>query len=108
MAWEWSHSQEAYSNCRENILHRDREWLEVVYAEWVVRRFLEDENDWDSDKYTESLEHAKTLAEDVLADYIWDAMEEQATCDNGGFNAWACPYGCGPHLVSFDKENDDA
>ena len=36
-----------------------------------------------------------------MVDHIWEWMsdEEARTCDNGGFNAWACPEGC--HTVSF-------
>jgi hypothetical protein len=42
------------------------------------------------------------MEKDLLVDAIWEDMEEWRTCDNGGFNAWACPSGC--HTVSFDSE----
>ena len=43
---------------------------------------------------------AKTLANDVLADAIWDfASNKLKDCDNGGHNAYVCPFHC--HEVPF-------
>jgi hypothetical protein len=36
MAWSWSHTGEAYENVKANIEAKPREWLEVVWAEWVA------------------------------------------------------------------------
>jgi len=44
----------------------------------------------------------------VLADFIWEQASEYATCDNGGFNAWMCPSGCGCHCVSFSPPDEPA
>lgn len=41
MAWEWSHTPEAYANAEANIRAKDRKWLETVYGEWHA----EDEED---------------------------------------------------------------
>lgn len=38
-----------------------------------------------------------------LAESIWSRMEELATCTNGGWEAYCCPFGCGPHMVSFSS-----
>lgn len=102
MVWSWSHTNEAYDNAEQNVRSQSREWLEVVYAEWEAR--IGDSDDMNQRKYDRALKKAKTLDDETLADYIWEKMSEQANCENGGFQAWACPYGCGPHLVSFDKE----
>jgi hypothetical protein len=107
MAWSWSHTQEAYDNAYNNLHHEGREWLEIVYAEWEASK-TDNEDDFepfDEELYDKALMKAKDLPDDVLVDYIYDQMSEQATCDNGGFNAWACPYGC--HTVSFDKEKEE-
>jgi hypothetical protein len=58
-------------------------------------------------RYERALKHAKTMPDDVLADFIWEKASEFATCDNGGFGAWMCPHGCGPHCVSFNPPEDD-
>ena len=109
MAWEWSHTNEAYSAACENVQNKDREWLEVCYAEWhAVEEYDEDSsragqidpNSFNEEKYNEALAESKDMSNDVLADYIWERMSDLATCDNGGFNAWACPSGC--HTVPFD------
>ncbi len=45
------------------------------------------------------------LCELDTADAIWQyASEDLRTCDNGGYNAWMCPWGC--HTVSFDGPDD--
>lgn len=103
MAWSWSHTAEAYENACENVHNRDRAWLEVVYAEWhACQSPSEDSEEFNQRKYNTALRRAKKLPTDVLADYIWERMSEYATCTNGGYEAYACPYGC--HLVSFDHE----
>ena len=35
------------------------------------------------------------------------ACLRQKTCDNGGWNAWMCPYGCHPHCVDFGPEDSE-
>lgn len=109
MVWSWSHSNEAYDNARNNLQQQDRRWLNVVYAEWETHRHNEegDDESFDEEKYEEALKKAEELDDDVLIDYIWDHMSEQAKCENGGFEAWACPYGCGCHTVSFDTNKED-
>ena len=102
MAWSWSHTDGAYINARENLNNLDREKLEVIFAEWKGKQAK-----WDNlhkHKYEKALVKAKTLPDDVLADFIWDKMEEQALCTNGGHEAHCCPFGCGCHMVSFSPE----
>jgi hypothetical protein len=119
MAWSWSHSPEAHQAAYENVHGKDREWLEVCFAEWhastnTYQRSIEplretrDETEsddicvnFDERKYNEALSRAKGLPNDVLAEQIWEWMELEATCDNGGHNAWACPSGC--HTVPFSS-----
>lgn len=110
MAWEWSHAQEAYSNARQNVQKRDRRWLEAVYAEWKTWDVRDDEDDteaFDQEAYEAASREARVLPDDTLADYVWERMEQQAICTNGGFMAHACPYGCCCHMVSFDLEDGD-
>ena len=91
---------------KKNVQNQPREWLEVVYADWFAcENPAENPDDFDQKKYNTALKRAKTMPEDVLADFIWEKMFEYATCTNGGWAAYACPYGCGCHLISFDREN---
>ena len=82
MAWSWSHSQEAYENARENLSTLDRETLEIIFAEW--------------------------RAAQGKGGIIHNHNDFN---DNGGFNAWMCPSGCGCHCVSFsppaEPENEE-
>ena len=109
MAWSWSHAPEAYDAAYKNVHNQTREWLEVCYAEWHALELDEngdlDTDSFNLDKYTDAIVETRELANDVLADYIWERMSEEAICDNGGFNAWACPSGC--HLVSFSRKSDN-
>lgn len=102
MAWEWSHSTEAYAAVEKNIRSQERSWLEVVFAEWMAGR-----EDFDQEKYDRALVYAKRpeVESSFLADAICERTQEQATCENGGFRAWCCPYGCVGHMVSFEVEN---
>lgn len=106
MAWSWSHSHEAYDNAYANVQGKDREWLKVVYAEWRATERDEDgfASHFDEELYEQALKDADDLSDDELSDYIWMRMDDQALCDNGGFNAWCCPDGC--HTVSFDPEEN--
>lgn len=48
-----------------------------------------------------SLNKTGQLSKDAIVDDIWERASNLATCDNGGFNAWMCPFGCDCHTVSF-------
>jgi len=103
MAWEWSHTNEAYANAYDNLHNSPRAWLAIAFAEWKAKEIEDSEDDEREPfgaEYETELAFAATLATDTLADSIWDKASEQRTCDNGGFNAWVCPYGC--HTVPFD------
>ena len=110
MAWEWSHTQEAYATAHENLQAVDLDELQVIYAEWESATLDEcGGREHDSDLYFAALERVQRdrLPADVLADAIWERAAEQATCTNGGHEAWMCPHGCGPHLVPFSPVEDE-
>lgn len=106
MAWEWSHTAEAYEIAQENLFHLDRVTLEVIYAEWQARcGDNEFDPDFDSEAYEQGLKEAKGIATEDIVDYIWTQAEALYTCDNGGWNAWVCPWGC--HTVPFSRPEED-
>lgn len=112
MAWEWSHTQEAYDSAYDNLSNQSREFLEVTYAEiqalgkqWHNGTYKGHTEPFYSSVYKRNLSSAKRTPTDLLVDAIWEFACNQATCDNGGYNAWVCPYGC--HTVSFSKEGED-
>ena len=112
MAWSWSHTQQAYADARENLSDMDRETLEIIFAEWRAAQGKNGVIDpvspgFSERKYERGLKHAKALDHDTLVDFIWERASEFATCDNGGFEAWMCPHGCGPHCVSFSLPVED-
>jgi len=116
MAWSWSHTPQAYGNAEENLRNLPQETLEIIFAEWRAAQgkygFVDPVSPGFSErKYDRALKHAKTLAHDTLVEFIWEKASDFATCDNGGFEAWMCPHGCGPHCVSFspavEDEDDD-
>ena len=107
MAWEWSHSIEAYEYARQKLHLLSRTKLTIILAEWRVKQAeTEEETGWDQEVYDKSLTTIKETHVDKenIADEIWDLMSEQSTCTNGGWEAWSCPYGCGCHLVPFSSK----
>jgi len=103
MAWAWSHTDEGIDAACENLHGQSRKFLLEAYGEWHACHEDGDE-EFDSSKYSAAVEEAERLGmvEESLANYIWERAESLSTCDNGGFEAWVCPYGC--HTVSFGEE----
>ena len=110
MAWEWSHTDEAYQNAREQLNQVPDNELRVIFGEWWAHAQRKDKenictfstSDFDPDIYQEGRNLAQELQPWTLAAFIWKRMEKLRTCDNGGHRAWACPYGCGAHMVPFN------
>lgn len=122
MAWNWSHTTEAYENARGNVLDIARDdpmQTLVILAEWEATAIGDDSFDFpefSEKEYRKSFKRngkryyrARETGMDLhflegIAETIWDKASEFQTCDNGGYNAWICPYGC--HSVPFDREED--
>lgn len=106
MAWEWSYSQEGLDNIRDNIMDMDIDRAIEALAECKAQGSREDfEGGFDSDTFeVESKRLASELKRNgaYFADIIKEELASQsakiATCDNGGFQVWICPFGC--HTVS--------
>lgn len=112
MAWEWSHTHEAYIHARRQMEALDRETRETIAAEWLATP--KDEfgghgfSHLDLRKYHHSKARVGAWDDERLDGFIWERMEEMATCSNGGWEAWCCPHGCGPHLVPFSPLEETA
>jgi hypothetical protein len=100
MAWSWSHTQDAYANAYANVRKLDRKALVTIFAEWQAYGPGNETNDFDEQAYGKAIKNSSIMSDEQLQEHVWERMSEHATCDNGGFNAWACPYGC--HTVPFD------
>lgn len=112
MAWSWSHTNDAYAAAERNLRRMDRDTLETILAEWTANDPLAADADYSgfsNRQYELALAdiRARVIPTDSLADTIWDAARDHATCDNGGWNAWMCPYGCDSHTVPFDDQEDN-
>ena len=108
MAWEWSHMHEAYRDAELNVGDLDDSTLAIIYAEWKSKDSREDyAGGFNTVKYIRGMTRAVYLIRRgwraSLEWVVWNQSSEQATCDNGGFNAWVCPFGC--HTVPFDREH---
>jgi hypothetical protein len=117
MVWAWSHSVEgceavrgrifAIAECAQGGDRESMEWLGVVFAEWCgVIPGGNWSHDYSDRGYLRGLRRAYSLGRRLgwaeVAQEIWDKCESQALCENGGHHAWACPFGCGCHLLSFN------
>jgi len=110
MAWSWSHTAGAYDNARANLEGvSESAWLIDVIAEWRMHdwgnpnRYTFNQEEWD-EKRAAVVDDYGGLPLSAMTGVIWADMEQLRICDNGGFNAWCCPYGC--HTVSFSKEEE--
>ncbi len=118
MAWEWSHSQEAYQSARDNLSLLSPERLAEIWSEWKALSSSEHScGGFHSGRYEKALKQARKRIRRGYRDELesvvfdWASSSRQIgsnwygrTCDNGGFNAWMCPFGCGCHTVSFGDE----
>jgi hypothetical protein len=108
MAWEWSHTVEAYENVHDNIRDLKRGKLETIWAEWEAwDGNTNSTTGFDIKKYQVAQAKVKTLPDDILADAIWEKVTELRTCENGGHLAWLCPFGCDCHMAAFDYQCKD-
>jgi len=112
MSWEWSHAPEAYENAKKNLSELSFEDLVIIGAE-IAATPLDEYGNYetsvtmmDIEEYERELQFLEAFAvKDTLIEDIWTFMKKFRTCDNGGWNAHCCPFGC--HTVSFDREEDD-
>jgi hypothetical protein len=110
MAWSWSHTYEAYLYAHSQLYLLDRDTLLEIAAEWRMHDKHPDNDAAWADQWPKALAFIRSkfcaLPNASIAEYVWKRAYEQQTCDNGGWNAWMCPYGCGPHCVDFSPENE--
>lgn len=126
MAWGWSHTPEAYQNFRGNLGRLQTSELITISAEWLAR--IPDPDCFDDGfsagryrraerrlqkRFRRALQGEENprippveCFRETLIEQIYDNAESIALCTNGGFSAWACPYGCGPHLISFSRPDE--
>lgn len=104
MAWEWSHTQEAYDNARKNLDWKTPDWIRTAWAEIQSAFQHEGRTDYEFDKdaYDIAINRAFGIAITFMAEDIWAFAEEYRTCTNGGRELYMCPFGC--HTVSCDLE----
>jgi len=107
MAWSWSHTTTAYENALDNVQKLSDEKLSECYGEFMARiPNYGIEDDLDEDKYSiyydEAIDKINFNQRFLIEDRVIDFMNDLALCDDGGYRAWCCPFGC--HTVSFDKE----
>jgi hypothetical protein len=102
MAWEWSHTNEAYAYAEACVEKLSAARLKEIWAEiqvWKAVRGPLSQELYES-KYKEAAAMLARDKDSVVAS-IWEFAAEFRTCDNGGWNAWLCPYGCAGHKVPF-------
>ena len=101
MAWEISHSVEAWDNARRNLGEWDRERLILAITDDAFEA-AEQREDGDPMQAADSVrELIGELPHDLLVDRAVELIEEHRTCDNGGFSFWIDREGF--HTVSVGE-----
>ena len=103
MAWEWSHTAEAYQAAEQRLRRMSRKRIREILAEWWTAAVCQ--HGFDMSVYRREYVRTKQFGTQVMCDVIWDRASRQRTCTNGGHRAWLCPAGCDGHQVSFDDYN---
>jgi hypothetical protein len=102
MAWEWSHTEEAYGYAREQLGKLPRETLIEIADEWRIKLSVNGRPPFDAKHVTGMANYG------CLADWIWDqasSHEYGRSCSNGGGKLWMCPEGY--HAIDLgDMPND--
>lgn len=101
MAWEWSHSDEAYRNAEANVHKLPKYKLIEILREWA---YADREEAGKKPSFRLTF-NARAMSQEELADKVWRRADELALCTNGGWAAYICPEGC--HTVSFDNEDEE-
>lgn len=106
MTWGWDHCNRSYRNAKANLFDLCHETLAVIYAEIkACHTSSSGENELDVPEYSDELLLARDIPSSSLVDFIWESMDSRRLCDEGGFNAYCCPYGC--HTVSFERRETE-
>jgi hypothetical protein len=110
MSWSWSHTDEAYNNACANMANLPRKERNIIAAEWIAaiphpKHGIHFHAEFNEKKYDKALKRVSLWDGSQINVYIWNKMRAYATCTNGGFEAYCCPFGCGPHLVSFGDKS---
>lgn len=122
MAWEWSHSPEAYENLRfnmESFVESGLAWfgdeiasgtmqnlkdLEFCVESWAECKLNAEGKECNVENfdvaYTKGLEFIR-LGADIFTDSWYEMVESIRLCTDGGYEAFVCPTGC--HTLPFDK-----
>lgn len=104
--WSWSYSNEGIDLIMKGIENEPLHDLEVAYAEFEAYRLKDRPNvkhEFNSAAYRRALKQARLIAEtgeDILVSAIQSRAQEFSGSDNGGWNAYYCPYGC--HTINLN------
>jgi len=113
MSWSWSHTPEAVFNVMANVRALPDDTLAEIWAEWEAAYNMDSVSDpgFDELAFEDGLARADDIIlegrRDLLVDCIVGCMIDHDVCDNGGFRAWACPFGCDCHTVAFSNEGEN-
>lgn len=120
MAWEWSHSDDAYGYAEEQLGKLPVSTLLEIAGEWKThinnkaKEAYEREHEFDeADEVAPPFVEPCTLdfagmSGGTIAAWIWSqasGYDHGRTCSNGGHELYLCPHGC--HTVDLGDMPDD-
>ena len=103
MAWEISISAEGWVEIREQLEQSTREELIAAIADDKFEAVYASADSHHAERAAKAeRERLQDLPHDVLVDRAFELVEQNNTCDNGGFACWIDR--CGYHKVVLPGE----
>ena len=88
MSWEISITQEGWQNIQNELNNWSREMLVNAISDDYFEMKEHTENEPSAKEMEWFNSNLKSLPFDILVDRAFELIQENNTCDNGGFNYW--------------------
>jgi hypothetical protein len=108
MAWEISHSQEAFDNARHNLALWDRDKLIDALSDDAFELAEQGGHSDPADAAQAVLELLEDTPQDLLVDICMTTIEDHRTCSNGGHDFWIDREGFHTVPVDFQAPEDSS
>lgn len=106
MAWEISHTAEAWECFRRGLEAQTEQWLREACATCMADAKEGEDADWE-EEFAKAMAELKGLYKDTLVDAAYCWCETNNTCSNGGFDFYVDEGGYYSICLSDYEEEEE-